>query len=126
MFASRFAKPARIAAASMILTCAAAAAWPSNVYAVLLGSVSATSATESPVVVTVVNRNTGKVAQRAFLESERAFRITLVPGNYRFYAFADANRNGVRDPEEAVSVAYALANPLRAGETIELPAFDIR
>ena len=110
----------------MILTFSAATASPSSVYALLLGSVGASTATESPVVVMVVNRNTGKVAQRAFLESERAFQIPLVPGNYRFYAFADANRNGVRDPEEAVSVAYALRNPLRAGEKIELPAFDIR
>lgn len=126
MFASRFARPARIAAASMILTCAAATAWPSNVYALLMGSVSTGTATPSPVVLMIVNRNTGKVAQRAFLESKRTFQIPLVPGNYRFYVFADANRNGVRDPQEAVSVAYALRSPLRAGEQLELPAFDIR
>jgi hypothetical protein len=126
MFASKFAGPARIAAASMILTLAAATAWPSNSYALLLGSVSASTAVASPVVVMVVNRNTGKVAQRAFLESKRAFQMPVLPGNYRFYAFADANRNGLRDAGEAVSVAYALTSPLRAGEQLELPAFEIR
>jgi len=126
MFSSRFARPARIAAASMILAGAAATAWPSSVYALLMGSVSVGTANPSPVVLMIVNRNTGKVAQRAFFESERAFQIPLVPGDYRFYAFADANRNGVRDPDEAVSVAYALRDPLRAGEKLELPALDIR
>ncbi|MEO8063852.1 MAG: hypothetical protein ABI821_14020 [Pseudomonadota bacterium] len=126
MFVSKFARPARIAAASMILTLAAATAWPANMYALLLGSVSVSTATTSPIVVMVVNRRTGKVAQRAFLETKRAFRLPLVPGNYRFYAFADTNRNGLRDADEAVSVAYTLSTPLRAGEMIELPALDIR
>jgi len=126
MFVSKFARPARIAAASMILSLAAAAAWPSNNLALLIGSVSTSTAPASPVVVMVVNRKTGKVAHRAFLDAGRVFKLPLVPGNYRFYAFADANRNGVRDPDEAVSVAYALAQPLRAGEMIELPALNVR
>jgi hypothetical protein len=124
MFASKFARPARIAAASMILALAATAAWPSSTFALLLGSVS-TSAS-SPIVVMVVNRGTGKIVQRAFLETDRAFSMPVVPGNYRFYAFADGNRNGVREPHEAMSVAYTLATPLRAGEMVELPALEIR
>jgi hypothetical protein len=88
--------------------------------------VSASTAVASPVVVMVVNRNTGKVAQRVFLESKRAFQMPVLPGNYRFYAFADANRNGLRDAGEAVSVAYALTSPLRAGEMLELPTFELR
>jgi hypothetical protein len=110
----------------MILSLAALAAWPSNSYALLSGSVNGSPGTTSPIVVMIVNRSTGKVAQRAFLDTERAFSIPVIPGNYRFYAFADANRNGVREADEAVSVAYALTQPLRAGDMLELPAFRIR
>ena len=125
MFSSNYARPARIAAASMILTLAAAAAWPSPMYALLLGSVSVGADMTTPVVVLAMDDN-GKVAHRVFLESKHAFQIPLVPGSYKFYAFADANRDGRRGADEAVSVLYTLATPLRAGEMIELPAFDLR
>ena len=125
MSSSYFARPARIAAASMILTLCAVAAWPSAMYALLLGSVNAGTNMSTPIVVLAVD-NHGKVAHRVFLESTHAFQMPLIPGNYKFYAFADANRDGRRGADEAVSVMYTLATPVRAGEMLELPAFDIR
>ncbi|MEJ0084771.1 MAG: hypothetical protein WDO72_03770 [Pseudomonadota bacterium] len=122
---SKFARAARTAAACMILTLAAAAAWPSPMYALLLGSVSNGTDRTAPIVVLAVDSR-GNVAHRVFLESKHVFQMPLVPGSYKFYAFADENRDGRRGTDEAVSAMYRLAAPLRAGEIVELPAFDIR
>ena len=94
-------------------------------YALLLGSVSAGTDMRTPIVVLAVDSH-GKVAHRVFLESRHAFQMPLAPGSYKFYAFADANRDGRRGADEAASVMYTLATPLRAGEMGELPALDIR
>lgn len=126
MFATKFAAAARTAAASMILALAATAAWPSSVYALLTGSVSASSEMSAPIVVMAVDRVTGKVVQRVFLDKNRSFHMPLVPGDYRFYAFADTNRDGLRESGESVSVAYKLSTPLRAGEQLELPVLNIQ
>lgn len=124
MFISRFARPARTAAASMILALTAATACPAATSALLVGSVSST-AISAPIVVVALDRRGGKIVHRTFLETQRGFRMAVAPGSYKLYAFADVNRNGVRDPAEAVSVMYAIASPLRAGEQLELPALTI-
>jgi phosphate/sulfate permease len=124
MLISRFARPARTAAASMILALATTAAWPAATSALLVGSVSST-AISAPIVVVALDRRAGKIVHRTFLETQRGFRMAVAPGSYKLYAFADANRNGVREPTEAVSVMYAIASPLRAGEELELPVLAI-
>ena len=101
------------------------AAWPSATFALLVGKVSADTDMNTSIVVLAVDSH-GKVAHRVFLESKRAFQMPLAPGSYKLYAFADANRDGRRGADEAVSVMYTLATPVRAGEMLELPAFDIR
>ena len=125
MLTSRFARPARTAAASMILALTTVPAWPSATVALLVGSVSSSAAISTPIVVVALDRRAGKVVHRTFLETQRGFRIPLVPGSYKVYAFADANRNGIRESTEAASVMYAIASPLRAGEELELPALRI-
>jgi len=125
MLISRFARPARTAAASMILALTTAAAWPAATSALLVGSVSSSAALSAPIVVVALDRRAGKIVHRTFLETQRSFRMAVAPGSYKLYAFADTNRNGVRESTEAVSVMYAIASPLRAGEELELPALTI-
>jgi hypothetical protein len=125
MSISNVARAARIAAACSILTLVSPSALPAPMFALLLGSVSVAADQTSPIVVLAVD-GAGNVAHRVYLESKRVFRIPLVPGSYKFYAFADSNRDGRRGAGEAVSVVYALDKPLRAGEMLELPAFAIR
>ena len=125
MLTSRFARPARTAAASMILALTTAAAWPAATSALLVGSVSSSAAISGPIVVVALDRHAGRIVQRTFLETRRDFHMPVAPGSYKLYAFADSNRNGVRESTEAVSVMYAIASPLRAGEQLELPALRI-
>jgi len=117
---------ALMASATTILAFAAAAAQSGSMLALLVGSVSSVGESSVPIVVVAVDQNAGRIVHRTFLETKRAFRMPMMPGRYKLYAFADANRNGVRDPSEATSVLYAIATPLRAGEQIELPALRIR
>jgi hypothetical protein len=117
---------ALMASATTIFAFAAAAAQSASTLALLIGSVSSVGETSAPIVVVAVDQKAGRVLHRTFLEKNRAFRMPMVPGRYKLYAFADANRNGVRDANEASSVMYAIATPLRAGEQIELPALKIR
>ncbi|HLA73218.1 MAG TPA: hypothetical protein VK624_17045 [Steroidobacteraceae bacterium] len=120
---------ALMASAATVLTFAAAAAQSSATFALLVGSVSSAGESSVPIVVVALDRKADRadrVVHRTFLESKRAFRMPLVPGRYKLYAFADTNRNGVRDTGEAVSVMYNLVTPLRAGEQIELPALRIQ
>jgi hypothetical protein len=93
--------------------------------ALLVGSVSSSAANTGPIVVVALDRRAGKILQRTYLETQRNFRMVVAPGSYKLYAFADSNRNGVREPTEAVSLMYAIASPLRAGEQLELPALRI-
>jgi hypothetical protein len=109
----------------MILALTTAAAWPAATSALLVGSVSSSAAISAPIVVVALDRRAGKVVHRTFLETQRGFRMPVAPGSYKLYAFADTNRNGVRESTEAVSVMYAIASPLRAGEELELPALRI-
>jgi hypothetical protein len=117
---------ALMASAATVLVFAAAATQAAAMFALLVGSVSTAGESSVPIVVVALDRKADRVVHRTFLETKRAFRMPLVPGRYKLYAFADANRNGVRDPSELTSVMYAIATPLRAGELIELPALRIQ
>lgn len=117
---------ALMAAAATILAFTAAAAQSAATFALLVGSVSSAGEKSVPIVVVALDRNAGRVVHRAFLETKRTFRMPITPGRYKLYAFADANRNGVRDTGEAVSVVYNLVTPLRAGEQVEMPALRIQ
>ena len=79
-----------------------------------------------PLLVLAFDRGTGKVAHRAFLESQRAFSMRLYSGSYKFYACADDNRDGRCGSSENRSVMYALADDVHAGEIIQLPSFRLR
>jgi hypothetical protein len=79
-----------------------------------------------PLVVVAVDRDTHRIVHRLFLEQARVFRLPLQPGNYRLYAFADADRDGALDPDEARSDRYLLATRLRAGDRLELPTLRVR
>ena len=125
MNASRLASLARTAAASMILASLATTVSADSMFALLEGSVSSTTDIAAPIVVVVLKRDGGQVAQRVFLESNHSFRMPLVPGSYKFYAFVDADRNGVRGAEEPISKLYSLSTQLRANEVVELPTMTI-
>jgi len=116
---------ALMASAATILAFTAATAQSGSTLALLVGSVSSAGEKSVPIVVVALDRNAGRVVHRTFLETQRTFHMPMTPGRYKLYAFADSNRNGVRDTGEAVSVMYDLVTPLRAGEQIELPALRI-
>src|SRR4051812_49278160 len=109
---------ARIAATGAV---AALAACQSNVAherptATVLGRVKVSAAEGAPVLVLAFDRGTGKVAHRAFLESQRAFSMRLYSGAYKFYACADENRDGHCGGGERRSVMYSLAGEVHAGD----------
>jgi hypothetical protein len=79
-----------------------------------------------PVVVLAIDRDSGRIARRAFAESKRVFSLPLESGNYKFYACADENRDGRCGGTETTSMMYALAGRVNAGDRIELPTFDLR
>jgi len=119
-------RQAALMAAAITLAFTSVAALSASTFALLIGSVSSAGEDSAPIVVVALDRNAGRVVHRTFLETKRAFHMPMVPGKYKFYAFADANRNGVRDAGEAASVMYALTAPLRAGEQVEMPAIRIQ
>ena len=93
--------------------------------ATVLGRVDASTADRAPVLVLAFDRGTGKVAHRAFLESQRAFSMRLYSGAYKFYACADENRDGHCGSGERRSVMYSLKDSVHAGEVIQLPSFRL-
>jgi hypothetical protein len=93
--------------------------------AMVLGRVTVNAADGAPILVVAFDRATGKVAHRAFLESQRAFAMRLYSGTYKFYACADENRDGHCGSAERRSVMYSLANAVHAGEVIQLPSFRL-
>jgi hypothetical protein len=91
----------------------------------LLGHVNFTSKLAAPIVVVALDQTNGKIVHRAFLEANRAFQLPLAAGHYKFYAFADVNRDGVLSADEPASVMYSLSDEIRAGGTLELPALRV-
>jgi hypothetical protein len=91
----------------------------------VLGRVRAASANDGPVMVVAIDRDTGRIAHRAFLESKRAFSMPLHSGHYKFYACSDDNRDGRCDGAESASVTYALTERVNAGDIIQLPTFNL-
>ena len=79
----------------------------------------------APIVVVAIDRRAGRITHRVFQEMAGTFRMPLDAGEYRFYAFADADRDGNLGPGEAASALYSLAGALQAGERVELPALRI-
>ena len=91
----------------------------------LFGRVSSTSKLAAPTVVVVLNQTDDKIVHRAFLETNRAFRLPLAEGRYKLFAFEDMNRDGVLGAGEPASVMYSLSDKIRADEKLELPTLRV-
>jgi hypothetical protein len=91
----------------------------------VLGRVKTVGAETAPVLVLAIDRGSGRIAQRAFLERSSAFAMPLYSGSYKFYACADANRDGHCASTERRTVLYALSNEVHAGDVIQMPAFQL-
>jgi hypothetical protein len=120
-------KLARIAATGAVV---ALAACQTNVgherpTGTVLGRVRASGGDTTSVLVLAFDRRTGQVAHRAFLAHGTAFSMPLYSGSYKFYACADANRDGHCGADEARSVMYSLTNEVHAGEIIQMPTFAL-
>ena len=118
---------ARIAATGAV---AALAACQTNVVherptGTVLGRVKNGDAERSPVLVVALDRDSGRIAHRAFLQNRTAFSMPLSPGRYKFYACADADRDGHCGGTEQRSVTYSLTNEVHAGDVIQMPSFDL-
>jgi hypothetical protein len=81
---------------------------------------------QSALVVVAIDRASGRIAQRAFLARSNYYAMPMTAGRYKLYAFADRDRNGVRGASEPASLVYSMADDLRSGERIELPAFVLK
>jgi hypothetical protein len=92
----------------------------------VLGRVKSSGSDNGPVMVVAIDRDTGRISHRAFLEAKRAFAIPLHSGRYKFYACSDDNRNGRCDGAENASVMFALAERVNAGDVIQLPTFNLQ
>jgi len=90
----------------------------------VLGRVNANGG-DAPVMVVAVDRGTGKIAHRAFLGKRTAFSMPLTSGSYKFYACADANRDGLCGSTEQRSVLYSLSNAVMPGDIIQMPTFRL-
>jgi hypothetical protein len=91
----------------------------------VLGRVRASSADTAPLLVLAIDRGTNQVAHRVFIERGTAFAMPLYSGSYKFYACADANRDGHCGSDEERSVMYSLSNEIHAGEIIQMPTFQL-
>lgn len=80
---------------------------------------------DGAVMVLAVERDTGKIAHRAFLGKRSAFSMPLYSGSYKFYACADADRDGVCGSAEPRSVLYSLSNQVMPGDIIQMPTFSL-
>jgi hypothetical protein len=105
--------------------CASAVIIPSDA-GELVGHVAGDLSANGPVVVVVIDQASGKIAHRAFLESESYYHLPVPPGKYKVFAFADANRDGVRDSDEVASVLYAISTRVGPTERIEVPTLRVR
>lgn len=119
---------ARIAAAGAV---AALSACQTNVAherptGTVLGRVNNDVAIPSPVMVLAFDRGTGQVAHRVFLEKTAAFSMPLHAGSYKFYACADANRDGHCGNDERRTVMYSLKDEVQPGDVIQMPSFTLR
>jgi len=119
---------ARMAATSAIVALAAGQASVAHETstATVLGRVKANPTATGPLLVVAIDRDTGRIAHRVFLETKRAFAIPLQSGRYKFYACSDDNRDGKCSASESTSVMYALAERINAGEVIQLPTFNLK
>ena len=120
-----------ITAASVLVLCACATS-PTpretpllDSSGLLLGRVSSTSKLAAPIVIVARDQTNGKIVHRAFLETNRAFQLPLAAGHYKFFAFADVNRDGILGADEPASVVYSLSDEIRTGEKLELPALRV-
>jgi hypothetical protein len=93
---------------------------------VLVGRIASDFSANGPVVVVAIDQASGKVAHRAFLENESYYHLIVPTGKYKVFAFADANRDGVRDAGEVASVLYAVSTRVGPTERIEVPTLNTR
>ena len=92
---------------------------------VVLGRVKG-NADQTSLVVVAIDRDTGRVAQRAFLAHSSYYALPMSAGRYKLYAFADLDRNGLRSADEPASLMFSMADDVHAGERIELPTMALR
>jgi len=119
---------ARIAATGAVAALAACQTnvAPARTTGVVLGRVRANDAVNGPLMVFALDRGTGKIAHRAFIETGSAFSMPLQSGTYKFYACIDENRDGHCGDTELRSIRYSLADELHAGEVIQMPTFHLQ
>ncbi|HTU66704.1 MAG TPA: hypothetical protein VMF52_12185 [Steroidobacteraceae bacterium] len=117
---------ARIAAAGAVvaMTACTTNAAHERPTGTVLGRVK-TGGSAVPVMVLAVDRGSGQIAHRAFLQSKQAFSMPLTSGQYKFYACADDNRDGRCNGSERTSVMYSLSDEVHAGDVIQLPTFTL-
>jgi hypothetical protein len=106
-------------------TNAAVGARPGVSPGVVLGRVKA-NADHTSLVVVAIDRDTGRVAQRAFLTHSSYYALPMSAGHYKLYAFADLDRNGLRGVDEPSSLMFSMADDVHSGERIELPTMNLR
>jgi hypothetical protein len=92
----------------------------------LTGKVRADAGVTGPFVINVIDRDTGHIAHRAFLEKAGSFDLILEGGNYKFLAFADLDRDGKLGSHEPASIRMTLSTTVRPGDAIELPTMQVR
>jgi hypothetical protein len=92
----------------------------------LVGRITTDEQVPGPFIVEALDREQGTIANRAFVEQAGRFEMRIGPGAYKFIAFADRNRDGRFDRSEPVSVRMSLDSPIRTGDVLVLPAFNIR
>ncbi len=93
---------------------------------VLSGRVTTPTAAGEPVVVVAIDRASGKVAHRAFLEAQRQYALPVRSGTYKLFAFEDLDGDGALDRDEPASVLYSIATPVNANDKVEMPPLRIR
>jgi hypothetical protein len=112
----------RMAGAALLLALVSgqAAAAPAKLSGRVLASSSA------PIVIVAVDRQTGRIVHRCFLDRPGEFHMPLDPGRYGLFAYSDENRDGIRNVGDPSSPLYVLAAPVRSGDQLELPPLAIR
>jgi hypothetical protein len=92
----------------------------------LVGRITTDAQVAGPFIVQAIDREQGTIAYRAFVERAGRFEMRVGPGAYKFIAYADRNGDGRFDRSEPVSVRMSLDSPIRTGDVLVLPAFNIR
>lgn len=123
----RLAQIAATGACAALAACQSPGIGAAKVHApgVITGRVKGLGTNSGPLVIVAVDRDSGRVAQRAFLARGDDYAIPMTAGRYKLYAFADLDRNGARSVGEPASLFYSISGDVKAGDRLELPALEL-